>query len=89
MSSEESWARTREWKEEKRRGFDIEIKNVLRDFSKGYECIGSGSCKENPVVIYVIGRVSNRYGSQIPLCEHHDSEDIAYDIYLEEARGEE
>lgn len=80
MSAEERWADRMEWAEERRRGFDTEIKIVHDVAGHGLEC-ESDKCKALAVKNYNIGPVADRYFTSICLCADHDDEETAFEIY--------
>lgn len=80
MSAEERWADRLEREEERRRGFDRELK-LKSDITGQDEICDRGMCKNYAVTRYNIGEVSQKGGVDVDLCEDHDSEDIAFEEY--------
>lgn len=81
MGAEERWADRMEWAEEKRQGFDVEIKSI--DEVRGEEC-WYGKCLKDSVRQYEVGQTDERGGVKIGLCEDHAEEETAIKIYREE-----
>lgn len=82
MSAEERWADRLERDEERRRGFDVEIK-LQSDIKGQEEVCHRGICKNYAVTRYEVGEVGQKGGVNIDLCSDHDSEEVAYEEYSE------
>jgi len=80
MSAEERWADRMEWAEEKRRGFDVEIKIDHDVTGKGLDC-DVPKCKAPAVHSYDIGQVSHSWSTPICLCADHNDTETAFEIY--------
>lgn len=89
MSAEERWADRMEWAEEKRRGFDVEIKSTrplsLDDFAEVRVCAVK-SCHDTPDLWVGVGRVEYRGGVEFPMCKAHADDDDAPFKLWEESR---
>lgn len=83
--SEERWAQQKEWAEEKRRGFDVEIKESSEAHHGEWEgeVCQARKCKATPTWLYVVGKVDQRGGMEILLCAEHADDETAFEIYNE------
>lgn len=83
MDAEDRWAQQKEWDEEKRRGFDVEIK-IIRNIKDTGETCHARKCQQPAVWEYEVGLVESAGGAKIPLCEDHNDEDTAFELYNED-----
>lgn len=62
---------------------EIEFKRKKEDITgKGELCL-AGKCKEDAVTRYFVGEVGIQGATPIELCDGHDYEQCALDVYME------
>lgn len=77
MSDEEQWANQKEWENE--RG-ELEI-NFIHG-AKANQICGAKKCSADAVKTYEIVESGKKFSNlEISLCEEHDGEELAFELY--------